>query len=68
MRTGTAIDLDDSTLGTTWYLPPEAVVLDKDKEPPPRDDGGGGSGQPQSHELLATPALDMWSVGCILFM
>ncbi|CAN0486951.1 unnamed protein product, partial [Ectocarpus sp. 12 AP-2014] len=66
MRTGTAIDLDESTLGTTWYLPPEAMVLDE--EPLPNDGGGSGSGQQQGHELLVTPALDMWAVGCILFI
>ncbi|CAN0229048.1 unnamed protein product [Scytosiphon promiscuus] len=46
-RTGTPIDLANSTLGTTWYLPPEAVW--------------------EGH-LFASPALDMWAVGCILFM
>ncbi|CAN0412797.1 unnamed protein product [Pylaiella littoralis] len=81
LRTGTPIDLSNCTLGTTWYLPPEAVWEKTTPSPSPTpnfsgggDGGGGGGGGggvevgKGEHELRAAPALDMWSVGCILFI
>lgn len=106
LRTGTDVDLSNSTLGTTWYLPPEAVWEPTPPSPPPPpspspspsqspspslsaarptnaggvsgrggsgSSGGGGGGRGGErrggrHHLLATPALDMWAVGCILYM
>lgn len=94
MRTGTAMDLTKPSVGTSCYLPPEAL-----RRPPPPEEhlnGRGGGVKVIRHgnsgmvgrggvarsdgirkkatvgrggtHLLATPALDMWSVGCILYM
>lgn len=108
MRTGTAVDLTKSPVGTTCYLPPEALRgissdgnEDDDADGDDGDGGGGGGGGngaapgratkapmiqhasdggavdggsgggeagEESHLLAATPALDMWSAGCILYM
>jgi len=80
LRTGADVDLASSNLGTTWYLPPEAVWGPPEPLATSADsssssssssrtgDGGGGAAEEGRRHLLATPALDMWAVGCILFM